>query len=242
MRLSEIRDLVHMGLAQEEGGEAIGKRFRGLKPSYPELEQIKDSPSAIASAIDRGEGPTFERVRDTVYRAMVRAGYPEPRKSGGRATVEPHPGRVICRHCGVMHTKGQHRFHGPGSFQKTHLFAFGDSMKNPGKGRGFYFFGSFTSKLAAKKKEAKIPGSFIREIQGKYYVMKPRQVALRRVANPKKLVRIYGRVVRVIAKKTGPHRNCDAECKACNHEYFHDFKPGAIMYGQPDGSILIKKG
>ena len=58
----------------------------------------------------------------------------------------------------------------------------------------------------------------------------------------KKVVLIYGRVIRVIAKKTQAHSNCDAECKKCNHEYFHDFKAGAVMYGLPDGSILIKKG
>lgn len=118
-------------------------------------------------------------------------------------------------------------------------------MANPGRGRGFLFFGSFTSKLAARRKEAKVPGSFIREIKGRYYVMKARKTTTRRVSNPqqkKKLVRIYGRVLRVIAKKTGEHRHCDAKCKRCKHEYFHDFKPGAAMYGLPDGSILIKKG
>lgn len=118
-------------------------------------------------------------------------------------------------------------------------------MKNPGKGRGFYFFGSFTSKLAARRKEATVPGSFIREIHGKYYVMKARKTTTRRVSNPaesKKLVRIYGRVIRIVAKKTGHHEHCDAECKRCGHEYVHDFKAGAVMYGQPDGSILIKKG
>jgi hypothetical protein len=59
---------------------------------------------------------------------------------------------------------------------------------------------------------------------------------------PKRLVRIYGRVLRIEAQKVGPHKNCDAECKRCNHKYVHDFRKGAVMYGQPDGSILIKKG
>jgi hypothetical protein len=58
----------------------------------------------------------------------------------------------------------------------------------------------------------------------------------------KKLVLIYERVIRVIAKKGPGHKNCDAECKRCHHEYFHDFKAGARMYGFPNGDILIKKG
>lgn len=50
---------------------------------------------------------------------------------------------------------------------------------------------------------------------------------------------IYRRVLRIYAQKQGPHR-CDAECKEKNHCYFHDFKPGAVMYGLPNGDILIR--
>lgn len=70
----------------------------------------------------------------------------------------------------------------------------------------------------------------------------PRRRGLTRV-NPKslknpRLVKIYGRVERINAQKTQPHI-CDAGCKKFNHRYFHDFKPGAQMYGLPNGDILI---
>lgn len=336
-RLSEIRDVLmsgagelagkgmrEMGETPDDQGKII-KRFRGFSHAYPELVKYSYPRQTLLRALHAKSGKVYERLYRASRDVMEYEGFVTRKKrSPGRPTVEPHAGRSRCSHCGVMHTKGQHRFHGPGAFHATHMFSFGKenmkewripsgweheyerydrmtaaqlkreyldltkgsfdkifghnarnarmivgrilrergyywidnalgdipikenrSRKNPGKGRGFYFFGSFTSKLAAKRKEAKIPGSFIREIKGRYYVMKARTVGLRRVANPKqtkKLVRIYGRVIRVIAKKTGPHGNCDAECKRCQHEYFHDFKSGAVMYGQPDGSILIKKG
>jgi hypothetical protein len=102
----------------------------------------------------------------------------------------------------------------------------------------FTFHGSFTSKIAAAKKERNTPGSFIIERGGRYYVMKPKK----RVDNPRKyLTRIYGRVLEIHAQKTGPHRNCDAECKRANHKYVHDYQPGAKLMGIPDGAFLMLK-
>jgi hypothetical protein len=57
----------------------------------------------------------------------------------------------------------------------------------------------------------------------------------------KRLVKIYGRVLTIHSQKTGFHRHCDAECKAAQHKYVHDFKPGVIQMGIPDGSSLLLK-
>ena len=113
-------------------------------------------------------------------------------------------------------------------------------MKAPKVGRVFYIFGSFTSKLAAARKEAAHPGSFIYHAKnGRYYVLKRRHA----LHNPhrKKLVTIYKRVLSVQAQKLGPHKHCDAECKDKQHKYIHDFKPGAKLLGIPDGAFLMLK-
>jgi len=55
----------------------------------------------------------------------------------------------------------------------------------------------------------------------------------------KTVVRIYGRVLRVEAQKTGAHQ-CDAECRRCNHKYFHDFRvpTGVKMLGLSPGQVF----
>lgn len=128
---------------------------------------------------------------------------------------------------------------------------------NPGLGRAFNFFGKFRSKILAARSEREHPGSFIIQRGGYYYVLKEKtkrrnpawkppfaQRKRRRLGelyskafqkftkeNPGRGVLIYGRVLKIFARKTsGPYKGQD---------FVHTFKPGAIMVGMPDGSLRI---
>src|SRR5262245_54351210 len=65
----------------------------------------------------------------------------------------------------------------------------------------------------------------------------------RRVRNPeKKLVMIYGNVLRVEAQKTQPHR-CDSKCMEFRHKYYHRYRGHMKMYGVPaSGYYLLRTG
>lgn len=120
------------------------------------------------------------------------------------------------------------------SAEHADVFIHNRKAKNPGIGRAFYFFGSTTSKLAARKLERKHPGSFIHEKDGRYYVLKPKTIR----SNPG--VPIYGRVLRIEAEKTWEHEYGGKDSKP-SQKYYHDFtSKNAMIYGLPDGSLLIK--
>lgn len=58
-----------------------------------------------------------------------------------------------------------------------------------------------------------------------------RKVQRKAKTNPGKRVMIYGRVLKIYAQKTsGPYKG---------QRFYHTFKPGAVMYGMPDGSLKI---
>lgn len=196
-RLMDIRSVFESGLTEHtgrlryhEGTREIAGRGRGVKHAFPETERLKQSPAIIAKAIKRGKGVVYRQVYREAEAEMLREGFEPSKKSGGRKIVEPHKGRRYCIHCKQVHTKGQHRFHGPGAFHSTHAFAFNPRMR-------------------------------------------------RWLKNPP-AVKIYGKVLRIEAQKTGKHL-CDSACKKAGHRYYHDFKVKPSMYGLPDGSLLIRK-
>jgi hypothetical protein len=253
-RIMEIRDILRSGAGELAGkskreygprfydaGTIIG-RFRGYSHAYPELATIDTPRTALLTAIDRKQGKVYERLVKAVQAQMIYAGYVPRRKSKrGHLGVEAHQGNKKCKLCGVPHTKGEHRFHGPGAFHRTHLFSF-PQMNPPRRQSNVYtFHGRFRSKILAARRERSIPGSFIHAHNGFFYVMKPA-----RKANPgpetSQAVVVYPRVLSIEAQKLGYHANCDAECKRCGHKYIHDFRPGAVMYGLSNGDLLIRKG
>lgn len=166
--------------------ETIEGRFGGLSKMFPEF--AGERPKALAAALRRGKGKVYRRAHKAAMGQAERLGYRRaPKRSAeqvARQTVTGHKGRASCIHCKFPHTRGQHRFHGPGSFERTHLFAFGPKRNPPAK-------------------------------------------------------KIYGQLLQIVAKKTGPHR-CDAECRAAGHIYKHPFTSKPSIYGLPDGSLLIR--
>lgn len=194
-RMMEIREVVRSGAT-----EMVGKTYRGasgkieghfkggMSEAFPELARAGLTPGEAAKVIEsRARGIRFKRL----YRAIADEYHLSTRKrSRGPLVIHRHPGNRRCKHCRELHSKPEHRFHGPGSFHSTHAFSF-----NP-----------------MRKKFRK---------------------------NPSAVVVIYGRVLAIEAMKTGKHL-CDRECKRYGHKYRHDFKPGAVMYGLDDGSILIR--
>ncbi len=142
-RLAEMHDLFTSGASeltgklqreyirgegqQRDQGEVVG-RFGGVKSAFPELRHVKEGPGQIAAAIQRGKGPLFDRVYSSVAEDFAKDFEPARTRSRGKPTVRPHKRlRRYCVHCRSFHTKDAHRFHGRGSYHRTHLWGF----KNP---------------------------------------------------------------------------------------------------------------
>lgn len=276
------------GKGRRDSGGAFVGRYGGLKPAYPELMHLKAGPKAIAAAIQRGRGKTYQDIVYVTSKAMEKLGYRPRRKySRGALTIPPHAQvRASCKLCLREHSRREHRFHGPGSFDSTHLFAFGGG-RNPvavySKITGKRIRKRKTSSIRKKRKQTK---SFIRHFLGRAPAKPRRRGIWRRNApimsmreakrrllrynemlrrglpltnNDWKLLRqasqvirygarkqnpshgdtkIYGKVLRIEAQKTGKHR-CDAECRSANHRYFHVFRSAPALYGSADHKRLV---
>jgi hypothetical protein len=131
-RLAEFADIAESGATEMTGrlirggdrDDVVG-RFGGVKKSYPELLQISAGPKRIAATIRKGKGKAFETIRGLMAGQLSKAGFaPGRKRSPGKRSVAAHTALARCAHCGELHTRGQHRFHGKGAFHQTHLWGF----------------------------------------------------------------------------------------------------------------------
>ena len=108
-------------------------------------------------------------------------------------------------------------------------------LPNAGAGVRATFHGMFKTKREAVAKERTVPGSFIREKDGYYFVLKPKPGT----KNPGGRVKIYGRCLRIEAIKTVKH-TYGGKSTGAGQRYFHDFTTkNAKIYGLPNGDLLI---
>ena len=249
-RLGEIREVVRAGVTERVGrvkrdpvtGDAIGRMGGGLTKAYPEIGRAGLTPGRAADAIERGKGKPFLRLRKSVEREIEKFHERPKARRPEKPTVPPHDAlSKKCKRCHEYHGKSAHRFHGPGAYHSTHLFAF---SKNPPMTREKAKVIFATHMQAARQR--KLTRYELDQLararqalrQSRRPVMNPRRA--KRKNPPGQITRIYGRVLRIEAQKTGKHQ-CDAACKRCGHRYYHDFRRKPSMYGLPDGSILIKE-
>lgn len=136
-RLQEIREFVRSGATEMVGktkrgasGKVEGRYKGGATIMFPELAVMR-SPGEAAKAIGRGKGKVYNRLRREVIRQLA-PHFPKQRiRAPEKPSVSPHPKLTRkCKLCKVAHGKGQHRFHGQGSFHSTHAFGF-NPPENP---------------------------------------------------------------------------------------------------------------
>ncbi len=216
-RLAEIRTLVRSGATERVGktyrgasGKIEGRHRGGMSIAFPELIHLKDSPSTIAKAIERGRGKIYQRVRREVRRELGRS-IREYKRYPQKPVIPAHAALTKkCKLCRHAHGKGEHRFHGPDSYNMSHAMAF---SFNP---------------------HARRKGHMRKRVIRRRMVRRVR----RNPGAPGGVV-IYHKVLRIEAQK-GPGHRCDAECKKFGHRYFHDFKTKPMMLGLPNGDIVIR--
>jgi len=277
------------GIIRRKGMDLDDMRHVAIEEGFlPEDASINTLLDALA---DESRGRVRRSIHDDIE--MPERVYVEPRKrKPERPTIPAHPGNKKCSKCGVLHGKNAHRFHGPGSYVRTHKFLkYFES--NPGvpmtisdaKKYVVYYTGLIRhgmqlvreerdllirarqlmrkarhpvanpkrkGKTGLTKKEYQRLKYFERQARDlllkrglKYRATKdglvkenPRKRIARKNCNPPGGVKVYGRLLRIEAQKIGKHR-CDAGCAKANHSYFHDFGPGAVVYGMADGSLRV---
>jgi hypothetical protein len=267
IRLRRLREEVRSGATEMTGktyrdasGKVAGRFKGGFSKLYPEVGRSGLTPGQAALAVERGKGKRYRRLFMAAQTEVDRESGPFRKSYRGRLTVDPHPKtRRYCSHCQVMHSKGEHRFHGPGAFHSTHLFSFNPMRKNQARYEVLKYqrqkprtqvLLETDSRDAAIALAHRIRNTFqgsvnvIDRVDGRGILAyrsfdiggNPRRWRLR--SNPR-LTKIYEKVLRIEAQK-GPGHKCDAACKRAGHRYFHVFTTKPKMYGLPDGTILIR--
>jgi hypothetical protein len=259
-RLKEIREFVRSGATEMTGksirgasGKIEGRHKGGASIVYPELAVMR-SPGEASKAIGRGKGKVYQRLRREVIRQLAPHFLKQRIRRPEKPTIAAHPKLTKkCKLCKVAHGKGQHRFHGQGSFHATHAFAF-NPPEIPEQFKKFLTSLGYLPEALRPDLMAQLWNDKKLRKRFEEWKKRQRQPSLfgggSMFTNPRKKIRksptknvvIYRRVLRIEAQKIGPHQ-CDAECKRFKHKYFHDFRLRNVqMFGLPDGSLLIKAG
>lgn len=270
------------GIIRKRGMDIDDMRHAAIEEGFlHEGAGVNDFLDALA---DESRGRLHRSRFDDIQLPAREWGEAPRRRKPERPTIPPHPAlSKRCTKCGVMHGKNSHRFHGRGSWLRTHLFPY---KSNPGvsmtvtqaKQYVDYYTGLIRHGMQLVKEEQQLlmkarqvmrmvrrknpRGTFLERLDRERRKLKRRgglrkaiaaerrakkrlgvkglgkRPPARRVKNPRRPV-IYHRLLRIEARK-GPGHRCDAGCKKANHSYFHDFTAGAVVYGNPDGSVLVK--
>jgi hypothetical protein len=136
-RMAMLREEVRSGATEMTGktyrdssGKIAGRFGGGMSVLYPELRYSGLTPKQASDAVGRGKGKRWKRLYRAAKREVVREFGKARRRYRGRLSEAPHPGYAYCSHCREYHSRNEHRFHGAGSFYRTHPLSFG-GFENP---------------------------------------------------------------------------------------------------------------
>jgi hypothetical protein len=235
-RMAMLREEVRSGATEMTGktyrdasGKIAGRFGGGMSVLYPELRYSGLTPKQASDAVGRGKGKRWKRLYRAAKREVVREFGKARRWYRGRLSEAPHPGYAYCSHCREYHSKNEHRFHGKGSFYRTHPLSFG-GFENPPMPK---LVTLPDGRVKVKRNPVRTRGGRVRGARFGRHVF--RRASSRR--NPPG-VKIYERLSKVYAQK-GPGHKCDPACKRAGHWYYHVFTSRPKMYGLSNGDVLI---